>query len=251
MDESNGQVSWYTGDNEATISLINNKKWDSADAMANSYSNLEKMTGDPSKIVRLPDFDNRDEVSNFYKKLGRPETTEGYKLEQGDNDDEEATGLFKQIAYKNGLSTRQAEGVYEQFNTGVNALNEKQAKQQEDNINKNLTELKENWGDKYDEKMDKAKAGFKAVGLEESKVEGIAGILGLEDTIKLFSGIGKGVSEPSFVEGGGTATSGSIKEQLDEIKANPDYLNPLKNKQLIAKATNLHKALIEINNSKK
>jgi hypothetical protein len=52
--------------------------------------------------------------------------------------------------------------VYEQFNTGVNALNEKQAKQQEDNINKNLTELKENWGDKYDEKMDKAKAGFKA-----------------------------------------------------------------------------------------
>jgi hypothetical protein len=54
---------------EATISLINNKKWDSADAMANSYSNLEKMTGDPSKIVRLPDFDNRDEVSNFYKKL--------------------------------------------------------------------------------------------------------------------------------------------------------------------------------------
>jgi hypothetical protein len=41
-------------------------------------------------------------------------------LEQGDNDDEEATGLFKQIAYKNGLSTRQAEGVYEQFNTGMN-----------------------------------------------------------------------------------------------------------------------------------
>jgi hypothetical protein len=77
-------------------------------------------------------------------------------LEQGDNDDEEATGLFKQIAYKNGLSTRQAEGVYEQFNTGMNALNEKQAKQQEDNINKNLTELKENWGDKYDEKMDKS-----------------------------------------------------------------------------------------------
>jgi hypothetical protein len=61
------------------------------------------MTGDPSKIVRLPDFDNRDEVSNFYKKLGRPETTEGYKLEQGENDDEEATGLFKQIAYKNGF----------------------------------------------------------------------------------------------------------------------------------------------------
>jgi hypothetical protein len=37
----NEQTSWYQGTDEETIALINKKQWDSPDAMAKSYSNLE------------------------------------------------------------------------------------------------------------------------------------------------------------------------------------------------------------------
>jgi hypothetical protein len=52
------QTSWYQGTDEETTALINKKQWDSPDAMAKSYLNLEQMNGDQSKIVKLPDFNN-------------------------------------------------------------------------------------------------------------------------------------------------------------------------------------------------
>jgi hypothetical protein len=62
----NEQTSWYQGTDEETIALINKKQWDSPDAMAKSYSNLEQINGDQSKIVKLPDFNNPEETSKFY-----------------------------------------------------------------------------------------------------------------------------------------------------------------------------------------
>jgi hypothetical protein len=47
--------------------------------------------------------------------------------------------------------------------------------------------------------MDQAKTGFRDMGFDDSKVEAISAQLGVQDTIKLFSRVGKAGSEPSFV----------------------------------------------------
>jgi hypothetical protein len=60
----NEQTSWYQGTDEETSALINKKQWDSPDAMAKSYLNLEQMNGDQSKIVKLPDFNL---ITSFFK----------------------------------------------------------------------------------------------------------------------------------------------------------------------------------------
>jgi hypothetical protein len=49
--------------------------------------------------------------------------------------------------------------------------------------------------------MDQAKTGFRDMGFDDSKVEAISAQLGVQDTIKLFSRVGKAGSEPSFVGG--------------------------------------------------
>jgi hypothetical protein len=39
-------------------------------------------------------------------------------------DDKDSYGLFRDVAYNNGLTPKQAEGIYNQFNEGVSALSE-------------------------------------------------------------------------------------------------------------------------------
>jgi hypothetical protein len=59
------------------------------------------------------------------------------------------------------------------------------------------------------------------MGFDESKVEAISAQLGVQDTIKLFSRVGKAGSEPSFVGGERSANTQSIDEQIQEIYNNP------------------------------
>ena len=245
----NEQTNWYQGTDEETSALINKKQWDSPDAMAKSYLNLEQMNGDQSKIVKLPDFNNPEETSKFYDKLGRPENAQGYEFEQT-GDDKDSYGLFRDVAYNNGLTPKQAEGVYNQFNQGVSALSESKTKELEERSNKALSDLKTEWGDAYEQKMDQAKTGFRDMGFDDSKVEAISAQLGVQDTIKLFSRVGKAGSEPSFVGGERSANTQSIDEQIQEIYNNPDYLIKGKNKPLVDKVVSLQEAKLKLQQSK-
>lgn len=246
MEENEQNESgWYQGDDETTKALITKKQWKTPESMAKSYSNLEQMNGDQSKIIKLPDFDNAEETSEFYDKLGRPDSSEGYKFEQS-GDDKESYALFRKVAYDNGLTPKQAEGIYTDFNSGVSSLNDNRVKEMEERNEQTLAELKTKWGDKYDQKMDLAKAGFREMGFDDSKVEAISAELGIQDTIKLFSHIGKAGSEPSFVDGDGLLKDQTIDEKIQEIYDNPDYLKRGKNKILIEKVMNLRKAKLKI-----
>jgi hypothetical protein len=60
----------------------------------------------------------------------------------------------------------------------VSALTESKTKEFEERNNKALSDLKTEWGDAYEQKMDQAKAGFRDMGFDDSKVEAISAQLG-------------------------------------------------------------------------
>jgi hypothetical protein len=53
----------------------------------------------------------------------------------------------------------------------VSALSESKTKELEERSNKALSDLKTEWGDAYEQKMDQAKTGFRDMGFDDSKVE--------------------------------------------------------------------------------
>jgi hypothetical protein len=139
------------------------------------------------------------------------------------------------LAYNNGLTPKQAEGVYNQFNQGVSALSESKTKELEERSNKALSISKQTITILIVPCLLKlvtlcvlrSTQLVKDMGFDDSKVEAISAQLGVQDTIKLFSRVGKAGSEPSFVGGERSANTQSIDEQIQEIYNNPDYLIPL------------------------
>jgi len=94
----------------------------------------------------------KEEWDEFFKKLGRPESPDEYKLPDGKFLPEEFISQFKQIAFDAGLSSKQAEnvlGLVDRFLTQMaeeNALNAEKAKQAQ------IEELEKEWGDQYKER---------------------------------------------------------------------------------------------------
>lgn len=223
--------------------LVNKKNWGSIGEMAASYTNLEKLMGGSSNVVALPDWNNTEEASKFYNLLGRPEKFDDFKFDKAENDDG-SYDIYRQAAYDQGLNPKQAKGIYDKFNEGV--LKQQEAFLKEFEANKQAAEhdLKEEWGNEYNTKMDNAKRAFKEIGLEPEKAEELSVILGLKDTQKLFSALGGITQEASFI---GSEKSGtnidSLNDQIAEIQNNPKYMVAGENQELVTKMENLMKAL--------
>lgn len=102
------------------------KYWDSDkkvvryEDMAKGYTHLEKLLG--SEKVPVPQSDDDVEAwERFYKAAGRPDDINGYEfqrpgdLPEGLPYDEDAEANFKQWAFANGLSKKQANNLYEGY----------------------------------------------------------------------------------------------------------------------------------------
>lgn len=128
--------------------------------LAKSHIELNKMMG---SSVRIPGEDATEEdLNKFYTKLGRPETSEKYELQnpkelpEGFEIQEEGVKEFKELAFKLGLSNKQADELRSFYvNKAVENYNSNivdTQKIEEEFIQKG----KEVYGDKYDAMMQNA-----------------------------------------------------------------------------------------------
>ena len=127
------------------------------ESLAKSYVHAQKLVGAekipvPNKYATEKDWDA------VYEKLGRPKSADGYKyqLPEEQKVDETALKNFSAQAHKLGLLPTQAQGV-------VNFYNEMMGKQVADadsvalaQREKAMTELKTEWGQAFDQKLQKA-----------------------------------------------------------------------------------------------
>jgi hypothetical protein len=126
-----------------------------------AYSELKNKGSD----FKIPDGKNTDEMRKFYNKLGRPETPDGYKFEMSDYDQESSYSGFKEAAFKNGLTSAQAEGLYGDTDAFLKDEFDKRTQTMERMKENSLKELKQEWGKDYEDKMSSARNAFKNMGL--------------------------------------------------------------------------------------
>jgi predicted regulator of Ras-like GTPase activity (Roadblock/LC7/MglB family) len=170
-----------------------------------------------SKSMKMPvdgDTAGWDEV---YKKLGRPESVDGYKVEIPEaikeHRDEKMEVSFKDTALKIGLNPSQAKLMTDWYYGQVGEQVAAQAEVAKDTI----SQLKHKWGAAYDERLGIAERVVDQFGNGEVSA---AAIKDKADLIELIYNMGKNLLEGQAGGGGdGGALTMSPKEALTKINA--------------------------------
>jgi hypothetical protein len=199
-------------------------------ALAKSYVNAQKMLG--GRIALPGEKATEKDWSEFYTKIGRPETADKYalpkdiKLHEALSIDEAKLKTTFEGFHKMGLTGKQAEGVMSIY---LNSLNEQAtavAGSRENETANNMTALKTEFGDDAQNKLDFAKSVIKMHGSDEL-------LTFLNDTglgnnvhlVKLLSTVGEMMVEDSaggkgagLSVGGPAEAAGVIEQKKQDAK---------------------------------
>ena len=168
------------------------------------------------------------ERAEFYTKLGRPETADKYSITKPSElpedipyspDIEEA---FKQIAYEKGLSDSAAKDIYNWYWELAKSGHAQQLKADSEATEAAINTLKDQWkGDTFVTNTELAKRAFSKFGgetpeikdfIENTKIKGVS--LGNHPLfLKVFSEIGKAISDDSMNAGGRGGTGGELSDE--------------------------------------
>lgn len=217
-----------------------------------SYVHAQRKMGE--KGVRVPDKNSSDEEwQQFYSNL-RPDELEKYELNanlgEDQKMDEEMFGEFKKLAHESGLAPKQAEKLLGWYNERVSKSSETQVQEAQSQYNKEVNELKTEWGDAVDREMGLAKRALKE--FADDKTVDYLKQTGLDKNvqlIRLFNKIGKGLMEDSFDKeshGSFGITKEEAERKMASIYGDPNhaYFNPQhpSNKHAIDEMTKLMEA---------
>lgn len=227
-----GAAPWYGQVDEATSAYITNKGWDNPVKAIESYRNLEKFAGGSKNLLEMPGPDaEQAKIDEFYNRLGRPEAPEKYDLKMPEGGDPALADWFKQTAHKNGLTTKQAGALFNEWNamSGEKMQSwEAEARQQSE---KAIGDLKKEWGQGFDKQIDMGKRAVAALGFDEPALSAYEAKLGTADMLKLFAKLGSKMGEDSFEDGnrgGGSGfgtTPAEAKQQIESLKMDKQFMD--------------------------
>jgi hypothetical protein len=218
------QDDWKAGlsdDLRADKSLENIKDISS---LAKSYIHAQRLVG--ADKIPVPNKHATDEDwKEVYKRLGAPEKPDQYKykFDEGQEVDTEALKNFSSQAHKLGLLPTQAQGM-------VNYYNEMVGKQLADaesistsQREKAMTELKTEWGQAYDQKLQKANTVVSSVfpkGIMSINLEDGTKLGDHSEVIKAFAALGEKMGEDDIIKSDGPVymTPKQIEKQIGELQ---------------------------------
>ena len=172
-------------------------------ALAN-YNLTRLQTGDPN-VVSLPGKDATPEQWNdFYTKIGRPETPDGYELKFGDGvkTDDNMVKFGKELFHELGVPASKAQAAADKWNAFV-AEQEGQmiaAAQQQNTAE--LDALSSKWGADLEKNKAAGQRAVQALGLSNETIQRIEDSIGSAPVVELLAMIGRKSDEGGFTSGG-------------------------------------------------
>lgn len=227
-----GQAPWYGQADEQTAAYIQNKGWQSPTDLLTSYRNLEKFAGGSKSLLELPGPDADDAAwTQVYDKLGRPTDPEQYGIKPPEGGDPELTDFYKKTAHELGLTTKQAQTLFNKWNETVagkvQAMQEQMAQESE----KAVENLKREWGQAYNQQIDAGRRAVTALGFNEEQLSNYEAKLGTADMLKLFATLGSKMGEPAFEGGERTNATGfgltpaAAQQQIADLRSDSKFMD--------------------------
>jgi hypothetical protein len=199
-----------------------------------SFINAQRLVG-ADKIVLPKENSKKEEWDDFFKKLGRPDKPEGYKLTKpsdlpkGFPYQEEMMKGFAKVAHETGLSEKQVSSLCKWYlQSEVDswdgmARDSAQAMQEAESV------LRKEYGNAYDQRIGAAKVLIEKFGGPELKavLDG-TGIGNNPLLVKFLVNVAGQFSEDTLKGMGKSQfniqTPEEAKRQIDELKLNKDFM---------------------------
>lgn len=201
-------------------------KYKTADDFFKGFDNLTKLAGkkEVTEGLKLPGEEaSPEEWEKFYQGLGRPESFDKYELPKDleapeGYDLDAAREHFSKFAHKNGLTQKQAQGMFKDF-----------LEFEKENFAKAQTEAKltfdkavvKAFGEDYQKDLALAKKAAKALNIGTTLDE--EGLSAHPVILKMAAELGKYVGEDTFVDPGNTESKESLKERTLRLQRSPLY----------------------------
>lgn len=221
---------WTAAFDEDTSAYVSNKGWKEPSDMLMSYRNLEKFAGGAKNLLELPPENaTPEQLDAFYSKLGRPADPNEYGLKAPDGGDPAMVEWFKGTAHKLGLSAKQAQSLFTEFNGMSGSMQEKLQSQMAQESEKAIGTLKQEWGQAYDQMIGAGRRAATALGYDAGRLSAIEDKLGTAEMLRLFATLGSKMGEDSFAgersEGGFGVTPAAAKQQIADLRLDKGFMD--------------------------
>lgn len=202
----------------------NLRNFKTVDALAKAYIHSQKMVG--ADKIAIPKNASDTELREIFERLGLPKEAEKYdvKLENAVLD-EKFTASFKEAAFKAGVMPNQAKQLLEFYNQNTKASQDSLVLAQKTKFEQNMNQIKEEWGEAYQENASRAKAALKEFTENEADAAYIRQNFGADPVVlRLLSKVGATLAEDKIKGEGGTGsnvlTPSQALARIGEIKSN-------------------------------
>jgi len=193
------------------------------EGLAKSYVHAQKLVG-ADKIPVPNKFATEKDWDAVYQRLGRPEDPSGYKydLPEDQNLDAEALNSFSDQAHKLGLLPGQANGVVKFYNDAMSKIQQDQESVAVAARENSTKELKQEWGQAYDQKINQASNLAQTVGASALFDTNLADGTKLGDhpvMIKAFAELAAKMGEDSITQSSGPnyQTPAQIEKEIGNL----------------------------------
>jgi hypothetical protein len=205
------------------------KGFQSPAALLESYRQLEKVFSVPQdRLLKLPENMDSPEGRAIRERLGAPKDPKDYgldKLVPEKGGDPQLAEWASQVFHEIGVPVRDAEKIISKWNERAQASHTAAEENYNTMITQGESQLKKDWGAAYDQNVQLAKQGVKALELKAEELDGLERMIGRERLFKKLRDIGAGVGESSFVSGRPAAEGVLAPEQarhkLGELQKDP------------------------------
>jgi hypothetical protein len=208
-------------------------------SLAKSYVHAQSLVG-ADKIVIPKDNASPEEWNTFWKKVGRPDDAKAYNLGKPENFPEQVFDPkmlehMQGIFHETGLSSRQAETLYNKYMAYIAGEYETSQKETSLQTEQGLEKLKADFGSEYNVKLAAAQKTLQKFGSPEL-VEYLdkTGLGNSPELIKLFSNIGLSISESTAHDGESRGynpvSSQQAMAEIDTLRQDSDFIRLISNK---------------------
>lgn len=224
------QSSWYSGFSDETLrGYIETKGFKDPSALAESYRNLEKLRGVPeNELVRIPKEGDTEAWNAYYARMGRPENADGYSLPVPEGGDDAFAKQAAQWMHEAGLTPAQAQILAGKNNEFIAAQMKAHQDQQAVESDRQMSELKTEWGQAYEQNTEIARRAAQQFGLDANMLSSIEDAIGTKQLMVLFNNIGQGLGEHK-AHGIGSGDNSfklspeAAQERIKQLGGDPDW----------------------------
>lgn len=203
----------------------NIRNFKTVDSLAKAYIHAQKMVGaDKIAISKNP---SEAEIREVQERLGLPKEADKYEVKLADKSPlkKEIVDAFKKTAFEAGILPAQAQKLVDFMHSQEVENHNSQILRANQDFEKNMAAIHNEWGDAYGQMSAQAKAALKEFGATQDDINYFKQHFGANPTVLRFlSKVGGTLSEDKIKgEGGinsGAMTPNQALQKIAEIRAN-------------------------------